>query len=96
MAQVRLSGQDFSLWDLEPVVQYMAQVRLSGQDSSRGTFNQRHTVLYNQTNSKQYMPLNNIMPGYQDRMLALDSPLSEVGVGAALCPNVSKSGFVAR
>lgn len=30
------------------------QVRMSGQDSERGTFNQRHNVLYDQKDGHQY------------------------------------------
>ena len=34
-----------------------APVRLSGQDSGRGTFSQRHAVLYDQTDGSRYIPL---------------------------------------
>ena len=33
-------------------------VRLSGQDSERGTFNQRHAALYDQTTGKRYACYN--------------------------------------
>jgi 2-oxoglutarate decarboxylase len=33
-------------------------VRLSGQDSGRGTFSQRHAVLHDVRNSREYVPLN--------------------------------------
>ena len=35
-------------------------VRLSGQDSERGTFSQRHSVLYDQRDETRYIPLNNL------------------------------------
>src|SRR5690606_36232570 len=35
-------------------------VRLSGQDSERGTFSQRHSVLYDQRDENRYIPLNNL------------------------------------
>ena len=34
-------------------------VRLSGQDVERGTFNQRHSVLYDARSERRYIPLNN-------------------------------------
>ncbi len=40
-------------------------VRLSGQDCERGTFSQRHTVLYDQQDESRYIPLNNICEGQQ-------------------------------
>ena len=36
-------------------------VRLSGQDSERGTFSQRHSVLYDQRDETRYIPLNNLV-----------------------------------
>ncbi len=33
-------------------------VRLSGQDVERGTFSQRHSVLYDQETEERYIPLN--------------------------------------
>ena len=38
-------------------------VRLSGQDSERGTFSQRHSVLYDQRDETRYIPLNNLSAG---------------------------------
>ena len=54
-------------------------VRLSGQDSGRGTFSQRHAVLYDQINEKRYVPLRHFLPkqGYFE---IIDSFLSEMGV----------------
>ena len=54
-------------------------VRLSGQDCGRGTFSQRHAVLCDQENERQYLPLNSIRPG-QCELEVIDSPLSEAGV----------------
>ncbi len=54
-------------------------VRLSGQDCGRGTFSQRHAVLYDQTSENKYLPLNHLQEG-QSRFEVLDSPLSEAAV----------------
>ncbi len=37
-------------------------IRLSGQDSERGTFSQRHSVLYDQKDENRYIPLNTCRP----------------------------------
>jgi 2-oxoglutarate dehydrogenase E1 component len=55
------------------------RVRLSGQDSERGTFSQRHSVLYDQENEERYIPLNHITPG-QARYEVINSMLSEEAV----------------
>jgi 2-oxoglutarate dehydrogenase E1 component len=54
-------------------------VRLSGQDSRRGTFTQRHSVLYDMKTRERYTPLNNIKPG-QAKFCVYNSPLSEYAV----------------
>jgi len=36
------------------------EVRLSGQDCERGTFSQRHSVLYDQNTERRYIPLDNL------------------------------------
>jgi 2-oxoglutarate dehydrogenase E1 component len=54
-------------------------VRLSGQDSRRGTFSQRHSVLYDQVTRERYIPLLNISPD-QARFCVYNSLLSEQGV----------------
>ena len=54
-------------------------VRLSGQDSGRGTFSQRHSVLYDQKDNSYYTPLNNISKR-QKRFEVIDSLLSEFAV----------------
>ena len=54
-------------------------VRLSGQDTGRGTFSQRHSVLYDQINEKRFVPLRHFTKkqGYFE---IIDSFLSEYGV----------------
>jgi 2-oxoglutarate dehydrogenase E1 component len=54
-------------------------VRLSGQDSGRGTFSQRHAVLYDVKTSKEYVPLNTLAPA-GTRFEVHDSLLSEAAV----------------
>ncbi len=54
-------------------------VRLSGQDSRRGTFSQRHSVLYDEVNRERYIPLLNLSPD-QARFCVYNSPLSEYAV----------------
>ena len=54
-------------------------VRLSGQDTGRGTFSQRHAVLYDQTNEKRFVPLRHFIK-QQGYFEIIDSFLSEYGV----------------
>ncbi len=54
-------------------------IRLSGQDVGRGTFSHRHSIIYDQTTKKTYIPLNNICPE-QKQIDIIDSPLSEAAV----------------
>jgi 2-oxoglutarate dehydrogenase E1 component len=54
-------------------------VRLSGQDVERGTFSQRHSVLTDQLNEEQYIPLNHIS-NMQARYEVINSMLSEEAV----------------
>jgi 2-oxoglutarate dehydrogenase E1 component len=54
-------------------------VRLSGQDSERGTFSQRHSVLYDQRDETRYIPLNNLSPA-QANFEVINSMLSEEAV----------------
>ncbi|KAF8304745.1 oxoglutarate dehydrogenase [Clavulina sp. PMI_390] len=53
-------------------------VRLSGQDVERGTFSQRHAVIHDQANERQYVPLNNLGSG-QAAFVVCNSSLSEFG-----------------
>ena len=54
-------------------------VRLSGQDCGRGTFSQRHAVIYDQQSEQRYIALNHI-EGEKETFEVLDSPLSEAAV----------------
>jgi 2-oxoglutarate dehydrogenase E1 component len=54
-------------------------VRLSGQDCRRGTFSQRHAVLYDARTGEPYYPLDALRPG-QARFMVYDSLLSEAAV----------------
>jgi len=54
-------------------------VRLSGQDVERGTFSQRHSVLYDQQTDDTYTPLNNLGAD-QARYEVINSMLSEEAV----------------
>jgi 2-oxoglutarate dehydrogenase E1 component len=54
-------------------------VRLSGQDSERGTFSQRHSVLFDQQTEERHTPCNHLGEG-QARFEVLNSSLSEVAV----------------
>ena len=54
-------------------------VRLSGQDSQRGTFSQRHSVLYDANTRERYIPLLHLA-GDQARFCCYNSLLSEAAV----------------
>ena len=54
-------------------------VRLSGQDSRRGTFSQRHAVLYDANTGERHTPLNHIA-AEQANLCVYDSLLSEAAV----------------
>ncbi len=54
-------------------------VRLSGQDSERGTFSQRHSVLFDQETEERHTPFNHL-GGEQARYEVLNSMLSEEAV----------------
>ncbi len=55
------------------------KVRLSGQDVERGTFSQRHSVLYDQETEERFIPLSNLVPG-QGKYEVINSMLSEEAV----------------
>lgn len=55
------------------------KIRLSGQDCERGTFSQRHTVLYDQETEQRYIPLANLSET-QARYEVINSMLSEEAV----------------
>ncbi len=54
-------------------------VRLSGQDSERGTFSQRHSVLFDQRTEERYTPFNHL-DEKQARYEVMNSMLSEEAV----------------
>src|SRR5262249_44391089 len=54
-------------------------VRLSGQDSRRGTFSQRHAVLFDARTGDRYLPLNALGP-QQAHFQCYDSLLAEAAV----------------
>ncbi|MDX6557002.1 MAG: multifunctional 2-oxoglutarate metabolism enzyme [Blastocatellia bacterium] len=58
------------------------RVRLSGQDSGRGTFSQRHAVLYDTQTGKTWEPLAELRSkdSARGRFEVFDSSLSEAGV----------------
>lgn len=55
------------------------RVRISGQDSGRGTFSQRHAILYDYNDGRPYTPLRHLDPT-QAPVDIINSPLSENGV----------------
>ena len=60
-------------------------VRLTGQDSRRGTFSQRHAVVYDRTTGKPFTPLQLLAADEKGhstggRFMVYDSPLSEFAV----------------
>jgi len=55
------------------------KIRLSGQDCERGTFSQRHSVLYDQETEERYIPLSNLQAG-QGKYEVINSMLSEEAV----------------
>lgn len=56
-----------------------APIRLSGQDSGRGTFSQRHSVLFDMQTEARFIPLTALDPK-QAPFCVYDSLLSEAGV----------------
>jgi multifunctional 2-oxoglutarate metabolism enzyme len=54
-------------------------IRISGQDTSRGTFSQRHAVLYDTATGQTWTPLSTLDP-QQAPFESCDSPLSEFSV----------------
>ena len=58
------------------------RVRLSGQDSGRGTFSQRHAVMYDTQTGKSWTPLSELRSEREEHAVfeVYDSSLSEEGV----------------
>ena len=52
--------------------------RLAGQDTGRGTFSQRHAILYDQEVGYPFVPLQHLAPG-QSSVDIYNSPLCETG-----------------
>ena len=56
------------------------KIRLSGQDVERGTFSQRHCVIYDQETEDRHTPLNNLEPDQKESIEVINSMLSEEAV----------------
>ncbi len=56
-----------------------ASIRMTGQDCERGTFSQRHAMLHDVEDGRQYMPLQHVAREQAPVVIA-NSPLSEAGV----------------
>ena len=54
-------------------------VRLSGEDSGRGTFSQRHAIMYDQKTGEKFIPLTKLA-GPQSPFCCYDSSLAELSV----------------
>ncbi len=54
-------------------------IRLSGQDVGRGTFSQRHSVIFDAKTGRPYTPLNHL-EGQQANFMVYNSLLAEAGV----------------
>ncbi|MFP4255884.1 MAG: 2-oxoglutarate dehydrogenase E1 component [Desulfobacterales bacterium] len=61
------------------IVNQGTPVRLSGQDSQRGTFSQRHSVLFDTSSNDEYVPINRAAKG-KGSFESINSLLSEAGV----------------
>lgn len=62
------------------LIQDECSVRLSGQDCRRGTFSQRHAVLYDPQTRERYTPLNHVDPDSKHKLWVYNSHLSEFAV----------------
>ncbi len=54
------------------------RIRLTGQDTARGTFSQRHAILYDQQDGHPFVPLQHLAPE-QAPVEIYNSPLCETG-----------------
>ena len=54
------------------------RIRLTGQDTGRGTFSQRHAILYDQQDGHTFVPLQHLVPD-QSPVEIYNSPLCETG-----------------
>ena len=72
-------GVDWSLAEalaFGSLLQDSVPIRITGQDTGRGTFSQRHAVLYDYDNGATYTPLQHV-PGATTGFMLHDSLLSE-------------------
>ncbi|MGC9965754.1 MAG: 2-oxoglutarate dehydrogenase E1 component [Syntrophobacteraceae bacterium] len=75
-------GIDFANAEALALASLLAEgvpVRLSGQDSGRGTFSQRHSILYDVNTGEHFIPLNSLSAS-QAGFKVYDSMLSEEAV----------------
>ncbi|KQS73316.1 alpha-ketoglutarate decarboxylase [Modestobacter sp. Leaf380] len=78
-AMVSEGGVDWAMGELLAFGSLLMQgvpVRLAGQDSRRGTFVQRHSVLIDRVDAKEYTPIANLSAD-QAKFFVYDSLLSE-------------------
>ncbi len=57
------------------ILQDNISIRFTGQDVKRGTFSQRHAVVFDNTTQEEFIPLSSITPG---RFEIFNSPLCEL------------------
>lgn len=83
--RLMVSGQETVDWGMAESLAFGSllwdgtSVRLSGEDSRRGTFNQRHAVIIDVENGREYVSLEHLHKN-QGRYTIIDSPLSEAAV----------------
>jgi 2-oxoglutarate dehydrogenase E1 component len=80
LALASLVGQASSLSDGQDARPTTAgtRIRLAGQDTGRGTFSQRHAILYDQEDGHPFVPLQHLAPE-QSPVEIVNSPLCETG-----------------
>ncbi|MCI4671031.1 MAG: 2-oxoglutarate dehydrogenase E1 component [Bacteroidia bacterium] len=84
--RMKMVAEDRLDWALGELLAYGSllleghPIRLSGQDVRRGTFSHRHSVLLSTDAENEWIGLNNIRPGDQEKYIAYNSLLSEYGV----------------
>ncbi|CAJ1334357.1 unnamed protein product [Effrenium voratum] len=66
--------------ELHYVVHPPCHVRLSGQDVERGTFNQRHSIIYDQNSATPHSMLSDLGLGEQSEAVICNSSLSELAI----------------
>ncbi len=84
--RLKMVEEDRLDWALGELIAYGSlllegyPIRLSGQDCRRGTFSHRHSVLLSTDAEHEWIGLNEIRPGDQEKFIAYNSLLSEYGV----------------